>query len=125
MSLLSIPTLLKIGNLMSKGLMGRDTSTCLGLAGCDELHRDGLARLREGLHGAEMDQAWLNGLDLRGAAQRSLSSVEMSSSESRSRHGDLGTSSSSVVCVTVSAGLRGGGQGLDGTLSPRGSAVPT
>lgn len=91
--------------------MGRDTSTCLGLAGCDELHCGGLARRRAGLHGAEMDEAWLNGLDLQGAAERSLSSVEMSCSVSS----DSGVSSSSV---DVAAGLRGE-RGPDETLSTR------
>lgn len=113
---------------MSKGLMGRDMSTCLGLAGCDKLHCDeSLATLREGLHGAEMDKAWLNGVDLRGAAHRSVSSVEMSCSvlsKSRSRRGDLETSSSSVD-MTISAGLRGGERGLDGTCSSRDSAIST
>lgn len=101
------------GILSSKGLIGRDTSICLGLAGCDKLHCDGLARWGEGLHGAEMDKAWLNGLDLRGAAGRSLSSVEMSCFWSRL--GDMGISSSSVD-ATISTGLRGE-RGLDGTLS--------
>lgn len=108
---------MKTGILISKGLIGRDTSTCLGLAGCDKLHCDGLERLGEGLHGAEMGKAWLNGLDLHGGADRSLSSVEMScsvSSDLLSRLVDLGSSSSSVD-VAVSTGLRGE-WGLDGTL---------
>lgn len=118
--------MLKNGILKSKGLMGRVTSTCPGLAGCDKLQCDGLASLWDGLHGAEMDKAWLNVLDLQGAAERSLSSVEMScfvSSDSRSRIGDLGISSSSVD-VATSMGLRGE-RGLDGELSIRGSELST
>lgn len=101
--------------------MGRDTSTCLGLAGCDKLRRDGSVSLRKGLHGAEMDEAWLNGLDLQGAAERSLSSVETSrsvSSGSRSRLGDLGISSSSVDAA-ISTGIN------RGEILRRGSAVST